>query len=525
MNRKTRPFIEQFIEARSVSTPLLTVRTADASSTIMNCQKALEASSKADEPALLVQWDSIHGLRSIGKPGSAALSEMLTAAGIADAGATQILTIALGVLEFAKADIVAFIHNVHLHWDGQDKANVLQAIWNLRNIFKSRGNMLVNLTHAGTILPTELQADVLLLDEELPTRKELAKIVRDVYAYASQNADWKVPAKPDEKIIPAATDALIGLPAFPSDQATAMCLDKKTGILDINALWDRKRSIIGQMPGLKFHQGTETLADAAGLAPMHEFGRLVMNSPEAPTVLLRMDEIEKQFAGNSTDSSGVKGDLLGEWLTWINDRKIFCSLFLGVPGSSKSWFTYCLGGEYNKPVIDYSVSAMQHHHVGVSSANMRNAHRSIEAISDCRIALFATANSLRGLPPELISRFQVGGIFFFDAPDAQERAAIMKLKIAVYGLESDQNLPDTTNWTGRDIDNCARKAKMFGTDLMTAAKFVVPLLTSHKEDMEQLRASASHRYLSANRPGVYSYMGETPAEPQSTVVTTGRKMR
>jgi hypothetical protein len=78
--------------------------------------------------------------------------------------------------------------------------------------------------------------------------------------------------------------------------------------------------------------------------------------------ILRTDEIEKQFAGSGTDSSGSTGKVLGEFLTWIEDNKVICSLFLGVPGSSKSWITYCLGGEYKKPVINYSLSAMEDKH-------------------------------------------------------------------------------------------------------------------------------------------------------------------
>jgi len=58
----------------------------------------------------------------------------------------------------------------------------------------------------------------------------------------------------------------------------------------------------------------------------------------------------------------------------------------------------------------------------------------VEAISDGQILLCATANSLRGLPAELISRFEKGGIFFFDAPTSDERKVILDLKIAKYKL-------------------------------------------------------------------------------------------
>ena len=97
---------------------------------------------------------------------------------------------------------------------------------------------------------------------------------------------------------------------------------------------------------------------------------------------------------------------------------------------------------------------------------MRNANRCLDAIGDGKIWLIATANKLNGLPPELISRFQLGGIWFFDMPRTKEKAGIMKIKFAAYKLDPNQPLPQMVGWTGRDIDNCARKAQLFGTSML-----------------------------------------------------------
>ena len=250
-----------------------------------------------------------------------------------------------------------------------------------------------------------------------------------------------------------------------------------------------------------------------------------MTGGYAPTVVLRMDEIQRQFSGSESDSSGTKGNLMGEWLTWVNDNKIFCSLFLGVPGSSKSHSIDCIAGEYGKPVIDYSIPGMEASLVGDSSKNQRAANHTIDAISDKRVWLIATANSLRGLPPELISRFQIGGIFFFDAPGDEERKGILKLKIARHGLAPNQDQPDMTGWTGRDIENCALKSKMCDMSLVESGQYVVPLMTSHAEEMEALRQSASGRFLSASKPGVYTYTAPAEKHAPSIKITEGRKMR
>ncbi len=517
-----KSFIQLFTDARAVSTPIVAVRTFDAASSIESIRKSLTVEVLTLTP--LIAWDSIHGLRGLNEKGSGEITKLCTEADV-ERGATVDLPIALGVLEgAAEDDVIAFVHNPHLVW-GSD-AKVIQGIWNLRDGYKANGNMVVLLFGVGDDLPSELQQDTLILEEPLPTRDELAKIVADTFAYASQKKEYaKCKHGADKEVLKAATDALIGLPTFPSEQATAMCLNKTEGTLDIETLWTRKRDIVSANPGLSYHNGKETLADMYGCDSVRNFGIKFMTGKYAPTVILRQDEIEKQFAGNGSDSSGTKGNLLGEWLTWVNDKRIICSLFLGVPGASKSHAAYCLGGEFHKPVINYSVAAMEHEHVGRSSRHQRAAHKVIDAISDESVWLIATANSLRGLPAELISRFQVGGIFFFDAPDDDEKLGIMKLKIKKYGLDPNQKMPDMTNWTGRDVDNCARKADTLSISLVEAGSYVVPLLTSHKEDMDVLRQSANGRFLSASKPGVYQYVPAKETHGSSVVVSEGRKMR
>jgi hypothetical protein len=516
-----KTFTEQIIEARKVSTPFVVLRTFDPFAT---CKAVAESFGTEKDVIPFMSWDSIHGLRGLNdEAGTPALAEMANHAGI-ELAATVDLPIALGLLEFAEKDAIAFVHNPHLCWDTDKK--VIQGVMNLRSKYTARGNMLVLVLGAGDELPIELQQDCLVIEVPLPTREELGKAVESVFKYAAQE---KAFAACKDAVTPAvvkkATDALIGLPLFPASQATSIHLNKLTGVLDIESLWTRKKEIVSQQPGLSYHQGSETLADMYGCENIKKFGTALMGGKHSPTLVLRMDEIEKQFAGNSTDSSGTKGNLMGEFLTWVNDRKIIASLFLGIPGSSKSWSAYCLGGQFGKPVINYSVSAMEHKHVGESSRHMRNANRTLDAISDGGIWLIATANSMNGLPPELISRFQVGGIFFFDAPDATEREGIMKLKMAAYGLESNQPLPDMSNWVGRDIENCARKASLLGCSLVDAGQYIVPLLTSHAEQMEALRMSASGRFLSASGLGVYQYTPSPTKHEVKSTVSDGRKFR
>lgn len=521
-----KSFIERFTDARDVSTPIIAVRTFDPASTIANVRKSLGA---AAETLPLISWDSMHGLKGLGgsdNAGTKAIVSLAQLAGVELPTSIE-LSIALGILEFAgEQDLIVFLHNPHLVWGSDLK--VIQGMWNLRDTFTANGNLLVLMIGAGDELPIELQQDVLALDEPLSTRDELAAIIADTYTYALQEKrSWDISMKTPE-IVKAGCDALIGVPAFPAGQASAMCLDKLTGVLDIPELWLRKKSIVSQCKGLSYHGGEETLLDAYGCESFKKFGTRYLEGPKAPTLILRVDEIQRQFSGNETDSSGSTGKLMGEFLTWIEDNKVMCTLLLGVPGSSKSWITYCIGGHYKKPIINYNIAAMEDKHVGEGNRHMATANRTLESISDgsSKIWLIATANKLTGLPPELISRFQVGGIFFFDAPDAEEREGIMKLKVVKYNLDTTQKFPDMEGWTGRDIENCARKAEFMGVTLIEAAKLVVPLMKSHHEEMDALRHSAHDRFLSASKEGVYQY---TPPPAKTIVhaptVVNGRKIR
>jgi hypothetical protein len=147
-------------------------------------------------------------------------------------------------------DSILLYANGHRFWN---EAAVMQGIWNLRDPFKARGRMLVLLAAPGATLPPELTQDVLILDEPLPCGDHLQRIVRGTFKDAGLD-------EPDATQLERAVDALIGLAAFPAEQALAMSLVK--GDLDTEDLWERQ--IIEQTPGLSVWRGGETFDDMAG---------------------------------------------------------------------------------------------------------------------------------------------------------------------------------------------------------------------------------------------------------------------
>jgi ATPases of the AAA+ class len=52
-------------------------------------------------------------------------------------------------------------------------------------------------------------------------------------------------------------------------------------------------------------------------------------------VIVFLDEIEKAFAGTGTDLSGVKTEMTGTMLTWMQDNEADGLIFIGPPGAAK----------------------------------------------------------------------------------------------------------------------------------------------------------------------------------------------
>jgi len=154
--------------------------------------------------------------------------------------------------------------------------------------------------------------------------------------------------------------------------------------------------------------------------------RVTATVVEPPRIVVFLDEIEKAFAGTGTDLSGVKTEMAGTLLTWMQDHEAEGTIFLG-------------------PVRQESL-------VGASGERLRSALQVVDAVSQGRSLRIATCNSIASLPPELRRRFTMG-TFFFDLPDAGDREAIWKLYLAKYGVAGER--PQDDGWTGPRSRNAA----------------------------------------------------------------------
>jgi SpoVK/Ycf46/Vps4 family AAA+-type ATPase len=288
--------------------------------------------------------------------------------------------------------------------------------------------------------------------------------------------------------------------------------------LDVDAIWERKKQIIDQTPGLQVWRGGETFADIGGVDNVKSFVTGIANGEEPPRAIVFIDEIEKSLAGaaGGMDTSGVSQDQLGVLLTEMQNSGAAGMIFIGPPGSAKSMIAKAAGATLSVPTITFDLGAMKGSLVGESEARIRNAFKVVWRISQGRALFVATCNKIGNLPPELRRRFSLG-TYFFDLPSDEERAAIWKLHFKKYKIKP-QDLPDDAGWTGAEIRNCADIAWRLGVSLKQASSRVVPVARSAPEMIERLRTECSGKYISASYDGVYEYKKTVP------VATGGRKI-
>jgi adenylate kinase family enzyme len=376
----------------------------------------------------------------------------------------------------------------------------IQGVWNLRDQFKQDRRTLI-LLGRDSVVPAELEGDVVTLDEELPGKEELEAIVRSLDEAACKSVSDRPKAK--ESTIGRAVEAIQGLAAFPAEQAVAMSV-RATGF-DLDHLWEVKRSMIEDTPGLSCWRGGEKFDDIGGLENAKQYCSQLIQGRKRYGAVVFIDEIEKLMAGSTgSDTSGVSQGFLQVLLTYMQDHNVSGMIFVGHPGAGKSMLGKALGSEAGVPTIALDTNAMKSSLVGSSEQRIRSAMKVITAVSNDRPLFVATCNAIANLPPELRRRF-TAGTFFFDLPTEDERQVIWDHYIKQYNLEedSDADLPDDKDWTGAEIRSCCQGAWERKVSLVNAAQFVVPVAKADPERIERLRKEAAGRYISASEFGTY----------------------
>ncbi len=274
------PLQRDFKLMRRAAVPLLAVSTPDPAA----CARKLAHACNGDVPVIV--WDCVTGPRAANDKGQ----DALVAFQPSQCDPVSLLNEAL---KLPPRSVVILAGMGMILTASPDQSALCQAVLNLRDPFKSDGRMAVLLTD-GDRLPGPLQQDLLAIDEPLPSREDLAEILRvETEAARTAGADMADQTEPERE---AAVSALAGLALFPAEQAVALSIIKEQRIVP-TLLAERKRAYVNQTPGLLWESAKETFEDIGGLDAIKEWSRRRFEGKEPPAVVCRIEEIEKATAG------------------------------------------------------------------------------------------------------------------------------------------------------------------------------------------------------------------------------------
>ena len=505
---------KEYFHARRVGTPIIGLNTADQPYTMFNL---LEAMPQSTTPALT--WDIANGLKGLNAEGKEALIHITGTQNPPPSYMPNLpppTTNPITTLRLAQnlpPQSILFCHNAHVLLKSPE---AIQAIANLRNEFKQNGRTLT-LMGPNLILPPELQHDIILISDPLPTQTACATIVTDAYESAN------IP-NPDPETVAKASEALHGLSPFAAEQITALSLTSKG--LHLPTLWKRKHHMINHTPGLQMWEGDETFANIGGVHEIKRYLTYIFKGKRPPKCIVFLDEIEKQMAGSQTqgpsDNTGVAQAFHGEILAFMQDTHATGLLFTGPQGTCKSHVSKAAGHEFKVPTISMSLSSMKTSLVGASESNIHQALATIRVLADGAPLFIGTCNAIQSLSPELRRRFRLG-TFFFDLPTQDEKDQIWKIYHEQYQLP-EQPHPTTFNWSGSDIQSCAELAWRLDLTINEASQYIIPTAQTSPEHLQSLRQNAHRRFLSASYPGPYQENHQTNIEGLHSSQKNGRSI-
>jgi SpoVK/Ycf46/Vps4 family AAA+-type ATPase len=123
------------------------------------------------------------------------------------------------------------------------------------------------------------------------------------------------------------------------------------------------------------------------------------------------------------------------------------------------------------------------------------------------VFVVATSNDIGKLPPELSRAERFDGVWFLDLPSAEQRWAIWRIYLDLFGLDPQQPRPTDADFTGAEVRSCCRLAALLDLPLKAAAQNVVPVAATAAESVARLREWASGRCLDAEAGGIYRHKG------------------
>lgn len=397
-----------------------------------------------------------------------------------------------------------------------------ETIRRLRNIaFDPPPNRRLILFQPETVLPTELQKEMQILELPLPGSGDLKSIYQRVVERFDLDND-----EPHDKLL----EAALGLSIMETQIAFAKAAvtDRALGDDQVGFVNDEKKQIIKKSGYLEYFEPDSSLDDVGGLDALKKW-------------------LEKR--GRGFDKAAREFGL-------ETPRGV---LLLGIPGTGKSLTAKAISAKWRFPLLKLDMGKIFGGIVGQSESNIRNALQVAEAMAPCVLWLdeiekgmagiessgasdggttsrvlgtfltwmqektrpvfvVATANRIGQLPPELLRKGRMDEIFFVDLPSDKERQEILEIHLkrkrrSPENFDLEALAGQSIGFSGAELEEVVKEAlyQAFhdGYDLQTkhvteAIERTTPLSRTRAEEITQLRAWAKTRAVLAS--------SDTPSE-------------
>lgn len=328
---------------------------------------------------------------------------------------------------------------------------------------RSKGYMANCLIVSATVnIPVELEKDVTVLDFPLPDRNEIRSLMNR--AIERFNSTEVVKVDDTGELVEKFVDASLGLTMHEIESCIARAIvdDQILNTKDVATVIRQKQLIIRKSGLLEFYDTGDLSVDRiGGLAALKDW----LNTREAAF----------SEEGQKYGISAPKGVLL-----------------TGVPGCGKSLSAKCVAASWHLPLIRLDLGRIYSRWIGSSEENVRAAIATTEAVAPCvlwideiekgvprnqdghigdsgvslrvfasfltwlqektaPVFVFATANQIDLLAPEILRKGRFDEVFFVDLPTDEERREIIRIHLRKVGRSPDDfDLPELVRLSGEE---------------------------------------------------------------------------
>ncbi|MBE9137684.1 AAA family ATPase [Nodosilinea sp. LEGE 07088] len=381
----------------------------------------------------------------------------------------------------------------------------------------SRNRSSLVISGTGHSLPPEIAHDVVYFDIKLPQPEELYGAVADVVR--SLKGRVKVELSPED--IHTLVKALQGMTLSQTRKVVAYAAlhDGKLNTDDVNRVLERKARVIHEEGLLDYFPSETNLAELGGFEGLKRW--------------LGYAKVGFTPQARRYNLPAPKGILI-----------------VGIQGCGKSLAAKTIARQWNLPLLKLDAGRLYDKYIGESDKNFRRAVTMAETMSPCilwmdeieksmgqtsgegdgglsrrlfgyfltwlqeksqEIFVVATANDLSAIPPELLRKGRFDEIFFVDLPEADERHDILNIHLSrrqqgIDAFDLDELVIASEGFSGAEIEQAVITAHYRAlyenrsantTLLLEEIKRTVPLSVTRREDIQQLRAMARERFVTA----------------------------